>query len=296
MSDPDFFPSSQRVGIWGAGLLGGAIGLGLKARGHEGEIIAIGRNPDKLKRALELQACDRTTVNPEEVLSGLDLLVLAVPVDLIAPLLASVKNDLPAGLLITDVGSTKARVVREVGDALAGCSAVFVGSHPMAGSERSGIEASSADLYQGATVVVTPLPETPVEYIQKIRAFWLKLGSRVIETTPEKHDRMTAITSHIPHMAATLLCQLYDMRGGSDSLYREVVASGFLDTTRVAAGDAIMWRDILVHNRHEIAQGLDQLRSLLSELIDNLETEDSEKLVQLLSSAAVVRKGLGNGK
>ncbi|MBE7560053.1 prephenate dehydrogenase/arogenate dehydrogenase family protein [bacterium] len=292
MADLSLFQPNARIGIWGMGLLGGAVGLALKKRGHRGRIVGIGRNPARLAVARHLGACDETSDAPDSVVPDLDFLVLCVPVDSVLPLLASVKAWLHEGLTLTDVGSTKGRLVHEIDELVSQSPARYVGSHPMAGSEKTGVEASTPDLYVNATVAVTPTAATRPGALEFVTAFWERLGAKVITLEPALHDRLVAATSHVPHLVGALLCQLLARRQREGRPYRSMIGNGFLDTTRVAAGDPVMWRDILVHNRDEIAAGLFELRDLLDELLAALRHADGPALEKMLADAAEVRKGL----
>ncbi len=286
------FDPNARIGLWGMGLLGGAIGLGLKARGHRGRIVGIGRNPARLALAQQLAACDQTTTDPPSVLADLDMLILCVPVDSMLPLLSAVKPQLHARLAITDVGSCKARLVHEIDALLSDSPARFVGSHPMAGSEKTGVESSTPDLYVNATVAVTPVAGTDASTLARVVALWEHLGARVLPLVPELHDRLVAVTSHVPHVVSALLCEILARREPEDRPYHRMIGNGFLDTTRVAAGDAIMWRDILLHNRDEIAAGLFELRDQIDAVLAAMRHGDALVLERLLEHAAAVRKGL----
>ena len=286
------FTTGTRVGVWGVGLLGGSIGLGLAARGHAGRVVGIGRNPERLRLAESLGACHAWTTEPREVLADLDLLVLCVPVDSIAPLLCTIVDDLPAHLVITDVGSTKGLVVQGATKALGAAASRFVGSHPMAGSEKSGVEKSTADLYEGATIAVTPHAGNDESATRMVEDFWRVLGGAVVTLSPDDHDEIVSTTSHLPHLVAALLALLYGERAMDSRKYPAMIGNGFLDTTRVAAGDAVMWRDILMHNRTEMGVRLNEFAELVERARRLLREGDSGRIEEFLEKAAGIRRGL----
>jgi prephenate dehydrogenase len=246
----------RHVTIIGAGLLGASIGLALKRRRPRIRVAGVGRRMESLRQALRIGAIDTAHLAADEAVPQSDLVILATPVGALAGYLRAIRPLLKAGAWVTDVGSTKAEVVRAARRVL-GAGGVFIGSHPMAGSERKGPVHARADLFEGATCVLTPAPGTPAGLVARAEEFWRMLGMNVLRMTPAAHDRAAAAVSHLPHVASALLTLL---PRGADLA---VAASGLRDMTRLAAGDPEMWRDILLTNRRELLRAIDRLaRSL----------------------------------
>lgn len=274
--------------IYGVGLLGGSIGLGCRKRNLASRIIGVGRNAEKLKRARELGALDDYCTEIEQLDDPCDLAVVCTPVGLIPEMVSRLANHLGHETLITDVGSTKASVVRAVRTQSA--EANFVGSHPMAGSEKTGVENATADLYEGAACIVTEDSGAEPQSVENLEAFWKSLGSRVILLTPEEHDCLVADVSHTPHLAATALSLLLgESLEDSEDVLR-IVGEGFRDTTRIAAGDPVMWRDICIHNREAILSSLHRLIGRLNRIRDAVEKKDTELIENLLSQGKNIRE------
>jgi len=252
------------VTIVGVGLLGGSIGLAMRAAGPAVRIVGVGRRQSSLDEALEVGAVDEVHLDVAEGVAHADMVILATPVGAFGRLLEGAKAGLKAGAVVTDIGSTKAEVVAQAEFAL-GRGGPFVGSHPMAGSEHKGPAFARADLFAGATCIVTPTEHTPPELAERVERFWLALGMRVVRMSPADHDRAVARISHLPQVLASLLMQL------PDEADLDISASGFRDSTRLAGSDPEMWRDIFLTNRQGILRVIDDFdRSLLSlrQLVD----------------------------
>jgi prephenate dehydrogenase len=254
----------QHVTVIGVGLLGGSIGLALKHRLPRVRVAGVGRRRASLREALRVGAIDTTHLDAAEAPAGSDLGILATPVGAFEGYLRAIRPALKPGAWVTDVGSTKAEVVRTARRVL-GPRGPFIGSHPMAGSERKGPAHARADLFEGATCILTPTASTPRGLEARARAFWRLLGMRVVRLTPAGHDRAAAAVSHLPHVVSALLMML--PRGRDLAL----AAGGLRDMTRLAAGDPEVWRDILLTNRREIlrasaglARSLNRLRRVLA--------------------------------
>jgi len=267
-----------RVSIIGVGLLGGSLGLALRRRGLADEVVGVGHRDSTLKEAARRGAIDRFTLDAAEGVAGADLVVLATPVGLFGPLMAQAAPALADGCLITDVGSTKRAVLEAVLPHVPdGCR--FVGSHPLAGSEARGIAAADVDLYGGATVLVVPTPRSDDAALERVERLWQALGSRTRRIDAETHDRLLAGTSHLPHLVAAALVNA--LGDGADAL----VASGFLDTTRIASGDPALWRDIFMTNADELLAALDRFEATLGAMRSALSDRDAEAVRRLLDEA-----------
>lgn len=222
-----------------------------------------------------------------EIICGTSLAVLCMPIQHMAGVARQIADsDFADDLIVTDVGSVKGSVVAEMESIFTASKAAFLGSHPMAGSQRTGLAHASGDLFHRAACILTPTPATKSGHLARLRAFWLKLGCRVQEMSPEGHDRTVARISHLPHAMAVLttLAALRNDTGVLDSS-----AGGFRDTTRVAGGDPEMWASILIQNRTEIIAALQDASGALRELLEMLQTMDEEALRRFLAQAKALR-------
>ena len=268
--------------IVGVGLLGGSLGLALRARGLARHVVGVGRRQSSLDRALALGAVDEATLDVCVGVAEAELVVLATPVGAMVELARAAADTLPRGAVMTDVGSTKAQLVRELED-VAGERFRYVGSHPMAGSEKRGVDEAVPGLFDGALCFVTPTPRTDPRALAAVTELWQALGTRVRHLDPVEHDRLLAFASHLPHLAAAALV---------NALPAEALAcggAGLRDTTRVASGDPRMWADVCLQNREMILDALarfeQQTHTLHRILADGAEAE----LLAWLGSAKAVR-------
>ncbi len=283
----------RTVAIYGVGLLGGSIGLAAKTRQVAERVLGIGRNEARLKRAQQMGAVDEYALVPSAIDDRCDLAVVCTPVGLIPRVALELAECLPPGALITDVGSTKGRVVQAVCAGWpAGKPMTFVGSHPMAGSEKTGVDHASADLFQNNVCIVTPVDSTPSAALREVEAFWAALGARVVQLPPEEHDRLVACTSHLPHLTATALSLLMGALGDESPLAYQLVGSGFRDSTRTAAGDPVMWRDICLDNSRSITEALDRLAKQIEEIRQAVQSGQAERIERLLAEGQAARQRL----
>ncbi|MGH7384620.1 MAG: prephenate dehydrogenase [Candidatus Rokuibacteriota bacterium] len=254
----------RRLSLVGLGLLGGSVAKAARAQGLADEIVAVGRDRARLEPALREGMVDRVSTSLEDGVAGADFCLLATPVATLTALLPAVWHALPADAVLTDVGSTKAGIV-DAAEALGRLERplAFVGSHPMAGSEQSGYGVSRPDLFHGATVILTPTERTDSHAVKRVGAFWEALGGRLVILDPVTHDRATAAISHLPHLVADALV---DAVVRMDPRFFELAARGFKDTTRIAASDARVWREIFQENRAGLAEALGAFRAALDEL------------------------------
>ena len=261
----------RRLSLVGLGLLGGSVAKAARAQGLADEIVAVGRERARLEPALREGVVDRISTSLEEGVAGADFCLLATPVATLTALLPAVWHALPAEARLTDVGSTKTGIVRAA-EALGRVRPLgFVGSHPMAGSEQSGYAVSRPDLFHGATVILTPTERTESHAVKGVGAFWEALGARLVTLDPVTHDRATAAISHLPHLVADALV---DAVVRMDPRFFEVAGRGFRDTTRIAASDARVWREIFQENRAGLAEALGAFRAALDELERLLDAGD----------------------
>lgn len=271
--------------IVGVGLIGGSIGLAARRRGLVERVLGVGWRPATLERALALGAIDQGFLDPLDAVPQADLAVFCTPVDRIAEQVLAAAPRCRPGTLLTDAGSTKQAIVQGVEGRLPE-GVDFVGSHPLAGSEKRGPDHADADLFQGRLVVVTPTARTRAEAVERTSAFWRALGARVRAMPPDEHDRALALTSHLPHLAASALAGILP-----PALF-DLTATGFRDTTRVAAGDPALWTGIFLQNRPAVLEAIRLLCARIEHFRHALENEDRHTLDDLLAQAKKVRDAL----
>ena len=275
----------KTIAIMGMGLMGSSLGLALKARGVPVRVSAYARREDTRVLALERGMADAVFADPAEAVKGAKVVVFCVPILTTPELAKACLPSLKPGAVLTDVGSTKAELNRLMTEALAGTDAVFVGSHPISGSEQQGIEAAVADLYEGAVTIVTPDNDAPAAAVEEISGLWKSAGSTVHLMEAETHDRILASTSHLPHLVAATLA----LSVGSDGTF---CGSGFRDTTRIAEGSPKVWSDIVRTNAPALKEALKDFRVRLDELAARVEEGDGDKLTGWFDAARDQRKEL----
>jgi prephenate dehydrogenase len=279
----------QTLAIVGVGLLGGSVAKAARAAALARTIVGVGRDRARLDAALADGGLDRATTDLVTGVRGADFVLLAAPVLAIEALLEGVWRAAPDGATLTDVGSTKAVIVRRAEELATGRTLAFVGSHPMAGSEQSGYGAARADLFQGATVLVTPTDRTEPRALKTVAGFWEALGARVSALEPEAHDTAVAAISHLPHAVADALMDAV-ARFAPEAL--EFAARGFKDTTRIAASDPDMWADIFVANRAALSASLDAFRRALGELERAVAAGSRDEIRAVLARVKAAREAL----
>ncbi len=274
--------------IVGVGLIGGSIGLAAKANGAANRVVGVGRDERNLARAKAIGAIDRFTTDLATGVADADLVVICTPVDRVARDVLAAAESAPKRAVITDAGSTKGNVVRDLAGKLTLDRANFIGSHPLAGSEKKGAAHSRADLFMGRLVIVTPTLETDLEAAGVVELFWQKLGATVIRMDPFEHDEALALTSHLPHAAASGLA------GVTPVGILNLTAGGFRDTTRVAAGDPDLWAAIFAANRDAVLGATDQFLQRMMEFRRAVADGDHAALVRWLAEGKRVRDALGS--
>ncbi len=280
-------PAWDTVAIVGVGLIGGSVGRALLERGLAKQVVGIGHRATSLRAAKKVGAVTSTTTDLARGVARANLVVICTPVEQIAAQALVALNHAPAGALITDAGSTKQQIVAAVEKKLPP-GGRFVGSHPMAGSEKSGPGEARADLFVGRAVIVTPTKKSPAADTEAVGEFWAALGARVFMMSPEAHDRAVAGTSHLPHLISALLAAV------TRSEDAPLIAGGWLDTTRVAGGDPELWRQILQSNDQQVLAALAQFEKQLTSARRALERGDGARLAKLLAQGKAVRDALGN--
>ena len=252
----------KQITILGPGLLGASLLQAAKRRGLCKSTAAWSRRAETRAKCEGQPWCDTVFADAGKAVAKADLVVVCTPVDTIVPLLGEIAPKLKAGALVTDVGSTKSLICR-LGRAALPKKAGFVGSHPMAGSEKGGLEHADAELFEGRACFVTPLVDTPAKDVDRVTRFWKALGMDVATTTPEAHDEIVAHLSHLPHLLASALCAYLGTR---DPHWLQFAGPGLRDTTRVAAGDPGLWKAIALENREEITRAIDGFQKELDHL------------------------------
>jgi prephenate dehydrogenase len=270
-------PLIHRMAVVGVGLIGGSLARVLREKNGVGEIIGIGRTEKNLRRAVELGVIDSYSHDPREGAKKADLVFLATPVCSITKILADIAPFLSPGCIVTDGGSVKAKIVSDC-ESLMPDGTFFVGAHPIAGTEKSGVDASFSTLYRERLCIITPTPETDKDALEKVVKMWTLAGSQVVLMDAEKHDRIVAAISHLPHMVAY---SLVNAVGGYDRYDENILkysAGGFRDFTRIASSDPVMWRDIALLNRDGILETMDLYIKSFTQLRELVEKEDGPGL------------------
>lgn len=283
----------NKLTIIGVGLIGGSLARALKKAKACKEIVGSNRNVSQLKKAVELGVIDRYDTDIAKAAAGADMIVLAAPVGSTEAILRRLKDHLGSTTVITDVGSTKQSVIEAARAVFGKVPGNFVPGHPIAGTEQSGVEASSAQMFRQRRVALTPLPETDAQALNIVRMMWEQAGAEVVQMDARTHDEILAATSHLPHVLAyTLVDTLARMERHAD-IFR-FAAGGFRDFTRIAASDPVMWRDICLANRVAIVKMIEIFNADLNRFAAVLRDEDSAALLALLERAKAARDGLNN--
>lgn len=267
-----------KMTVIGVGLLGASLAKACKERGLVDEIAGFGRNRENLEKARALNIIDHCPADLEEAVNDADLIVLCTPVSTIVPLIQNLISQVKPGTLITDVGSVKDPIVHGA-DKLVPEGIFFVGSHPIAGGENSGLEASTANLYQGAKCIVTPTEKTDEKALKKVSELWQAVGMNVISLSTEEHDFIFGAVSHLPHIVAYALMNTLGALKTPDN--QDVTAfsgAGLKDITRIASSDPVMWRDICLSNRKHSLDLIDRFQSKLEEIRSTIEKGDGQEL------------------
>lgn len=278
----------RKVTLVGVGLLGGSLGLALRRRGLAGEVQGFVRRASSVAECLSLGVVDRCSRNLAEAVADADLVVLCSPVGQMAPLFREMSRHLPPACVVTDVGSVKSALVAEIEPMAEAAGVRFVGSHPMAGAEKSGPAHARADLFEGAVCVVTPTAASDPQTVDLVRRLWEAVGARVLPMNPLLHDDLVARASHLPHVVAASLAN-YVLSPAHPREQSELCAGGFRDTTRVASGSPEMWRDIALANRRHLSRVLGVFIEDLSEFRHALDAGDATALEEFFRQAKTRR-------
>jgi prephenate dehydrogenase len=285
--------SFSKLVIFGVGLIGGSLALGLRERGVKGRVIGVGRHLRSVERALELGVIDAAATLDDdaalaEALKGADIVLLAAPVAQTRALLERIAPHLEAQTLITDAGSTKSDVIEAARAALGARIAQFVPGHPIAGRESSGVEAALPGLYVGRNVILCPLAENAPEAVERIAAMWRETGAVIGTMGAAQHDRVLASVSHLPHLLSFALVDQI-LASPDAELKLSFAAGGFRDFTRIAASSPEMWRDVCLANRSALLAELDGYTEVLAKLRAAIDAGDGAALEALFARSRAAR-------
>ena len=285
-------PMFEHVALVGIGLIGSSISHAMRRKGLAGTITGSARTKATVDTALKLGLIERGYASAAEAVKGADLVILSVPVGACRALAAEIAPHLRQGAIVTDVGSVKAAVVRDIAPHVPK-GVHFVPGHPIAGTEQSGPEAGFAELFDNRWTILTPEPGTDKAAVEKLKAFWMALGARVEIMTPEHHDMVLAVTSHLPHLIA------YNIVNTAEHLERvtnsEVIkfsAGGFRDFTRIAASDPTMWRDVFLANKDAVLEMLGRFNEDVSALTKAIRKGDGAALYDHFARTRAIRRGI----
>ncbi len=293
MAEPPLF---QRLALVGVGLIGSSLARIVRRQSIAAEIVGADVSESVRAELAELALCDRIEAEPAQAVKGADLVVICTPLGAYAELGAAIQPHLQPGAILSDVGSVKQAVIRDLAPYVPD-RVHFIPAHPVAGTEHSGPKAGFAELFQGRWCILTPPPGTDGAAVERLRAFWWRCGSMVELMEPGHHDQVLAITSHLPHLIAyTIVGTAF---GLEESARREVVkfsASGFRDFTRIAASDPVMWRDIFLNNREAVLEMLGRFTEDLTALQRAIRWGEGEKLQDLFTRTRAIRRSIIEAK
>ncbi|HWI39984.1 MAG TPA: prephenate dehydrogenase/arogenate dehydrogenase family protein [Verrucomicrobiae bacterium] len=284
-------PLIQRLAIIGVGLIGGSLARVLREKGEVGEVVGIGRGTDNLRRGVELGVVDSFCTDPAAGVEGADVVFISTPVCSIGDITAAIVPALKPGCVVTDGGSVKGDIVSAC-EPLMPAGTFFVGGHPIAGTEHSGVEASFSTLYRGRRCILTPTNSTDPRALELVSAMWRTAGAEVVLMGPERHDRILAAISHLPHMVAySLVNAVADCNSFQENILK-YSAGGFRDFTRIASSDPAMWRDIAVMNRSAILEMIDLFAHSLATLRGLVEGGDAGGLEHFFARSKTSRDAI----
>ena len=278
----------KRLTIYGVGLIGGSLARALKAAGAVGEIVGYGRSVEPLQKALKLGVIDRYETDIAKAVEGSDVVLLGVPVGAMESVLSELKPHLDANTILTDAGSTKGSVVAAAEKVFGTLPPRFIPGHPIAGTEKSGVEASFAELYQNRRVILTPNAQSDSGALETVRWMWQQAGAEVIDMPVAHHDEVLAATSHLPHMLAFTLVDTLARLEDHDDIFR-FAAGGFRDFTRIASSNPQMWHDICLNNREALLKMVGRFSDELAILSSAIERGDGDAILQTFERAKSAR-------
>ncbi|MBN9600567.1 MAG: prephenate/arogenate dehydrogenase family protein [Afipia sp.] len=285
-------PLFQRLALIGFGLIGGSIARAARAQGLAGEIVVTARSPATRARVQELGVVDRVVETSAEAVKDADLVILCIPVGACGPVAVEIAPHLKAGAIVSDVGSVKGMVVREMGPHLPD-NVHFIPAHPVAGTEHSGPDSGFAELFINRWCILTPPPDTDPAAVEKLATFWRTIGANVEIMAAEHHDLVLAVTSHLPHLIAyTIVGTADELEDVTQAEVLKFSAGGFRDFTRIAASDPTMWRDIFLANKDAVLEMLGAFQEDLSKLTRAIRRGDGEALFDHFKRTRAIRRGI----
>ncbi len=281
-------PIFNKVTILGVGLIGASFALALKKRGLCSHITGCGRRENNLKKALEMTIIDSFEVDASKACADSDLVLFAIPVGQFIDTAKKINGTFKKGAIVTDVGSIKGKLVRDM-EALMPEGISFVGGHPIAGSDKTGIDTATADLFSGARCMLTPTEKTDKTALKKVIELWESIGSKVSTLDADEHDRIYAAISHLPHVVAYAIVNTV---ADTNSSYLGYAGNGFKDTTRIAASSPELWRDISLMNRENILELIELLKKNLDKIGRHLKESDAEAVEKEFNKAKALRENV----
>lgn len=281
----------NRLTIIGVGLIGGSLARALKSAGAVKEVIGASQSIQHLQRARELGVIDKAEVDLGASVKDADVVVVAVPVGVMESVFEDIAPHLSENTVLTDVGSTKGSVVEAAQKVFGNLPANFVPGHPIAGTEKSGVDASFAELFQDRRVILTPTETSDTEAVARVRDMWQQAGAIVTETSVAHHDEVLAATSHLPHLLAFALVDTLATMDDKQEIF-DYAAGGFRDFTRIASSDPVMWHDICVHNEPALLKMLDRFETDLDKLREAIANNDGDYIMKIFTRAKAARDQL----
>ncbi len=285
-------PLFNKIALIGFGLIGGSIARAARAQGLAGEIVTTARSAKTRARVMELGIVDAVLETNAQAVENADLVILCIPVGACGPVAQEIAGHLKPGAIVSDVGSVKGAVVRDMAPYLPE-GVHFVPAHPVAGTEHSGPDSGFAELFINRWCILTPPEGTDTAAVEKLRAFWAAIGAKVEIMTPDHHDMVLAITSHLPHLIAyTIVGTADELEGVTQSEVLKFSAGGFRDFTRIAASDPTMWRDVFLTNKDAVLEMLGTFTEDLSKLTRAIRRGDGEALFEHFTRTRAIRRGI----
>jgi len=281
----------DRLAIIGVGLIGASLALALKKAGAVGHIVGCGRRQKNLQKGIELGVIDSYTTSIADAAKNADVVVLATPLGAMKMAFEQINGSISEQAIVTDAGSAKGSVIEIAKIALGTKIRQFVPGHPIAGAEKSGVEAGLADLYQSRRVILTPIESTDPAAVKEIEKMWLHCGASIEYLDVEHHDKVLAATSHLPHMLAYALVNYLSNLNDHDEIFK-YAAGGFRDFTRIASSDPVMWRDVCISNGDALEKFIQGFKQELDEVSGAIREQDSDRLLELFSAAKSERDTL----
>jgi len=282
----------MRLALIGVGLIGGSFAAALRAAAAVDRVTAFDTDPRAIALAQARGIVDRASTSAAEAVRDADLVVVATPVGAIRSIFSEIALALPSAVVVMDVGSTKSSVIDDATATLGAAIARFVPAHPIAGGERPGVEHASAGLFRDRLVITTPTPATDIAALARVENLWRRVGARLERLGPERHDRVFAAVSHLPHVLAFALVEMIARAPDAETCFSHAGA-GFRDFTRIAASSPQMWRDVCLANRGPLADELRAYRAQLDKLQSAIEAGDGAMLQSVFTAAAMTKRDSG---